>query len=108
MGHYRVGLSVDIPDRWQAVNDIILRPTSQEPGFYDTDEGIIPVVRHEDGKAYTMLFFAVGEAHKNLQEGDVLFLGAYLKGMTVTYPEGGPIVVEEGGISIGAPLMMKT
>ena len=107
MGHYRVGLNVDIPDRWNALNDIILRPSDREPGFYEDPEGIVPVVRHEDGKPYTMLFFDLGEGHKHLQEGDVLFIGAYPMSQTITYPEGGPLIAETTGIVIGDPLMVK-
>lgn len=81
------------------MGDIILRPTEQKPGFYETPEGIVPVVRHEDGKAYTMLFFETGEGQKNMQEGDVMFLGTYLKNMTTIYPEGSAMVQESTVVS---------
>jgi len=81
-----------------APRDLLLRPTTLEPGIYtaDTEEGpsCFMVTRHQDGGAYEMIWCDAGEGASQRQTGDLLFTGVSFTGQTLWYPKDGPLGVE--------------
>ncbi len=90
------------PGAMQPERDLIMRPTTAAAGLYD-DSGLngdddgppVLVVTHEDKKNYIMVWCTKGEGAANLQEGDLLFEGAYLKDHRVEYDKTSGVQVEE-------------
>lgn len=72
--------------------DLIMRPSDQQPGIYETDdEDRVPVmvVRHTDSKAYEMIWCDSGEGEKLVQPGDILLKNAYPMSYTAKYEKDG-------------------
>jgi len=75
--------------------DLILRPTSLEPGLYPADDDGEPrlVVRHASGRNYELIWCASGEGKFFVRVGDTLCERAYLRDVQTTFPSESPIKV---------------